>query len=90
MYPQRSATALRSFLSRSSRKVPTAPRRRYPVTITGARVLGIGYASVRDLVSFFRLIVGQAQGPQLFFNGKLKVGGDLMFSQQVSGFFRQP
>ena len=43
-----------------------------------------------DLVSFFRLIVGQAQGPQLFFNGKLKVGGDLMFSQQVSGFFRQP
>src|SRR5207245_3195448 len=43
-----------------------------------------------DLVSFFRLIVGQAQGPQLFFNGKLKVAGDLMFAQQVSGFFRQP
>jgi putative sterol carrier protein len=43
-----------------------------------------------DLVSFLRLIAGQAQGPQLFFSGKLKVTGDLMFGQQVSGFFRQP
>jgi putative sterol carrier protein len=43
-----------------------------------------------DLVSFFRLIVGQAQGPSLFMTGKLKVAGDLMFAQQVSGFFRQP
>ena len=43
-----------------------------------------------DLVSFLRLIVGQAQGPQLFFSGKLKVAGDLMFSQQVGGFFRPP
>ena len=41
-----------------------------------------------DLVSFLRLIVGQAQGPQLFFSGKLKVTGDLMFSQQVSTFFQ--
>jgi putative sterol carrier protein len=41
-----------------------------------------------DLVSFLRLIAGQAQGPQLFFSGKLKVTGDLMFSQQVSTFFR--
>jgi predicted lipid carrier protein YhbT len=43
-----------------------------------------------DLVSFLRLIVGQAQGTQLFFSGKLKVTGDLMFSQQVAGFFRPP
>jgi predicted lipid carrier protein YhbT len=43
-----------------------------------------------DLVSFLRLIAGQAQGPQLFFSGKLKVTGDLMFGQRVSGFFRQP
>jgi putative sterol carrier protein len=43
-----------------------------------------------DLVSFFRLIVGQAQGPALFMSGKLKVAGDLMFAQQVSTFFRQP
>ena len=43
-----------------------------------------------DLVSFFRLIVGQAQGPSLFMSGKLRIAGDLMFAQQVAGFFRQP
>jgi len=40
-----------------------------------------------DLVTFVRLIMGQAQGPQLFMTGKLKVAGDLMFAQRVSGFF---
>ena len=38
--------------------------------------------------TILRLIAGQAQGPQLFFSGKLKVTGDIMFSQQVSTFFR--
>jgi putative sterol carrier protein len=40
-----------------------------------------------DLVTFIRLIMGQAQGPQLFMAGKLKVAGDLMFAQRVSDFF---
>ena len=40
-----------------------------------------------DLVSFARLITGQAQGVQLFMTGKLKVSGDLMFSQRIMTFF---
>ena len=43
-----------------------------------------------DLVSFLRIIAGQAQGPSLFMTGKLKVAGDLMFAQQVSTLFRPP
>lgn len=43
-----------------------------------------------DLVSFTRLISGQAQGPQLFMSGKLKVAGDIFFSQNVTKFFDQP
>jgi putative sterol carrier protein len=43
-----------------------------------------------DLVSFTRLISGQAQGPQLFMAGKLKVAGDIFFSQNVTKFFDQP
>jgi predicted lipid carrier protein YhbT len=37
-----------------------------------------------DLVSFLRLIVGQAQGPQLFFSGKLKVTGDANLATKLS------
>jgi putative sterol carrier protein len=40
-----------------------------------------------DLVTFVRLITGQAQGPTLFMQGKLKVAGDLMFAQRVNDFF---
>jgi putative sterol carrier protein len=40
-----------------------------------------------DLVTFIRLIMGQAQGPALFMQGKLKVAGDLMFAQRVNDFF---
>jgi putative sterol carrier protein len=40
-----------------------------------------------DLVSFVKLITGQAQGVQLFMTGKLKVSGDLMFSQRIMTFF---
>ena len=43
-----------------------------------------------DLVTFIRLIMGQAQGPMLFMQGKLKVTGDLMFAQRFSDFFAQP
>ena len=40
-----------------------------------------------DLLSFVKLITGQAQGVQLFMTGKLKVSGDLMFSQRIMTFF---
>jgi putative sterol carrier protein len=43
-----------------------------------------------DLVSFARLTAGQAQGPQLFMTGKLKVSGDLMFATRVTGLFETP
>jgi putative sterol carrier protein len=43
-----------------------------------------------DVVSFAKLIGGAAQGPQLFMTGKLKVAGDLMFSQRVMLFFDRP
>ncbi|MGZ4190253.1 MAG: SCP2 sterol-binding domain-containing protein [Actinomycetota bacterium] len=46
-------------------------------------------ALTADLVSFIRLIMGQAQGPMLFMSGKLKVAGDLMFAQRVNDFFAQ-
>lgn len=43
-----------------------------------------------DLVSFVKLIAGQAEGVQLFMTGKLKVSGDLMFSQRIMTFFEPP
>ena len=42
------------------------------------------------LVPFMRLIAGQENGVQLFMSGRLKVAGDLMFSQQVQTFFAVP
>jgi len=42
------------------------------------------------LVPFIKLVTGQAQGPQLFMAGKLKVSGDLMFSTRIMTFFDQP
>jgi putative sterol carrier protein len=42
------------------------------------------------LVSFIKLVTGEAQGPQLFMAGKLKVSGDLMFSTRIMSFFDQP
>ena len=47
-------------------------------------------ALTTDIVSFAKLVTGNAQGPQLFMTGKLKVSGDLMFSQRITGFFDQP
>ena len=42
------------------------------------------------LVPFIKLVTGEAQGPQLFMAGKLKVSGDLMFSTRIMSFFDQP
>ena len=42
------------------------------------------------LVPFMKLITGEAQGPQLFMAGKLKVAGDLMFSTRIMTFFDRP
>jgi putative sterol carrier protein len=42
-----------------------------------------------DLVDFVRLIFGQAEGPQLFMSGKLKLQGDMMFAMQMQKFFRR-
>lgn len=41
------------------------------------------------LVDFVRLIFGQAQGPQLFMSGKLRMQGDMMFAMQMEGFFNR-
>lgn len=43
-----------------------------------------------DAVTFSKLVTGQAQGPQLFMAGKLKVTGDVMFSARITNFFDQP
>ncbi|MFN2594397.1 MAG: SCP2 sterol-binding domain-containing protein [Actinomycetota bacterium] len=43
-----------------------------------------------DLISFVKLVTGNAQGVQLFMTGKLKVSGDLMFSQRVMTLFDPP
>lgn len=43
-----------------------------------------------DVVSFSKLVAGAAEGPQLFMAGKLRVAGDLMFSQRVMTFFDRP
>lgn len=51
----------------------------------GARVtLKVG------LVDFIRLILGQADGTQLFMSGKLKLTGDMMFAMQMQNFFERP
>ena len=55
--------------------------------ITAGKAASPRVSLTMDLVTFVRLIMGQAQGPQLFMTGKLKVAGDLMFAQRVSAFF---
>ena len=39
------------------------------------------------IVDFVRLIFGQAEGPQLFMGGKLKLKGDMMFAMQMQTYF---
>jgi putative sterol carrier protein len=45
---------------------------------------------VIGLVDFIRLILGQADGTQMFMSGKLKLQGDMMFAMQMQGFFDRP
>lgn len=45
--------------------------------------MGIG------LVDFVRLIFNQAQGPQLFMGGKLKLQGDMMWAMQMQNYFER-
>jgi putative sterol carrier protein len=39
---------------------------------------------------FFRIITGKISGPTAFFQGKLKVGGDVLFAQTQQSWFRIP
>lgn len=41
-------------------------------------------------VPFLKLVTGQASGPVLFMNGKLKIEGDLLFASRMTSFFRIP
>ncbi len=43
-----------------------------------------------DVVSFAKLVTGNAQGPALFMSGKLKLAGDMMFSMQLNNYFERP
>ena len=47
-------------------------------------------ALTTDLVSFAKLITGKEDGVRLFMGGKLRVSGDLMFSQRIMTFFNRP
>ena len=42
------------------------------------------------LPDFLRLITGKLSGLQAFFQGKLKVGGDVLFAQQQEKWFQKP
>lgn len=42
-----------------------------------------------NIIDFVRLIFRQADGMQLFMSGKLKLKGDMMFAQQMQGYFEQ-
>ena len=59
-------------------------------TIEKGRVASPRVTLTAGLVPFLRLISGQENGVQLFMSGRLKVAGDLMFSQQVQTFFAVP
>ncbi|MGH9194875.1 MAG: SCP2 sterol-binding domain-containing protein [Acidimicrobiia bacterium] len=41
------------------------------------------------IADFVRMVVGQVDPAQLFSNGNLEVGGDMMFAMQALGFFRR-
>ena len=59
-------------------------------TIEKGRAASPRVTLTAGLVPFLRLISGQENGVQLFMSGRLKVAGDLMFSQQVQTFFAVP
>lgn len=53
--------------------------------------LGKARVSLKIAVpDFLRLITGKLSGLQAFFQGKLKVGGDVLFAQQQEKWFQKP
>lgn len=42
-----------------------------------------------EIADFVRMVAGQVDPAQLFANGKLEVGGDMMFAMQALGFFKR-
>lgn len=53
--------------------------------------LGKARVSLKIAVpDFLRLITGKLGGLQAFFQGKLKVGGDVLFAQQQEKWFQKP
>ena len=42
------------------------------------------------LPNFLRLMIGELDVMQAFMSGKLKVSGDIMFSQNIASLFKQP
>ncbi len=61
-------------------------------TCTARQGVGEGAkATIRtDVVSFMKLITGNATGPGLFMKGKIKLEGDMMFAARFDGFFDKP
>jgi putative sterol carrier protein len=45
---------------------------------------------VADLLSFLKLVTGNAEGANLFMTGKLRVAGDLVFALRLLSFFDRP
>ena len=43
-----------------------------------------------SMPNFVRLMAGLLDAMQAFMNGQLKVSGDVMFSQNVGNWFKQP
>jgi putative sterol carrier protein len=65
-------------ISNGSCEVGEGPAENPKVTIT------------TDVVSFAKMIAGQAEGTQLFMTGKLRASGDLMFATRMMTFFDRP
>jgi len=43
-----------------------------------------------NLPNFLRMMINELDGMQAFMSGKLKVSGDIMFSQNIASWFKQP
>jgi putative sterol carrier protein len=44
---------------------------------------------VLNLPNFIRVMTGELDGQQAFMSGKLKIGGDMMFSMNLNRWFKQ-
>jgi putative sterol carrier protein len=43
-----------------------------------------------NLPDFLRMMTGELNGMQAFTSGRLKISGDLMFSQALASWFKDP